>query len=181
MKNAAIKLFGTLIILSLLQSCGYHNPYLKNVEQGKPVAVIYMTNWDNRTNELGLENLIFRKTADWLEQSRHLRLTGDKNQADYILTGTILSVDYPATAYSATDVASTLKAIVRSSYQLTQLSSGNTVWKVDESTRQTDYPAGTNAVRSQSNKRDALTTIADELGEQIYLRITTTLTGDRGK
>ena len=181
MKKTAASLILTFIILLPLQGCGYHNPYRQKIEVGEPAAVVYMKVWDNRTNELGLDNLIYRKTADWLQQSRHLRITRDSGQADYILTGTILSVNYPATAYSATDVASTLKAEVRASYQLTGRAAGKTVWRVEETLRQADYPAGNDAVRSQSNKKEALETIADELGEQIYLRITATLTGNRGK
>lgn len=180
MKITAKLSIWVFLALLVLQGCGYHNPYLKNVEQDKAVAV-YMTVWLNQTNELGLESLIFQKTADWLQQSQHLRLTKNKEQADYLLTGTILSVDYPATAFSVTDVATTLKAKVRTSYHLSDRVTGKTIWQVNNTLRQTDYPAGNNAVRSQGNKEIALTTIAEELGEQIYLRITTTLTSESGK
>lgn len=179
MKNAAKSLTLIIFTLFVMQGCGYHNPYLQKVNLGKPV-IVYMTVWDNRTNELGLESLIFQKTADWLQQSRHLQLTRDKNQADYLLTGTILSVDYPATAFSVTDVATTLRAKVKTTYQLTDRASGKKIWQVSETLRQTDYAAGSDAVRSQSNKRGALTTIANELGEQVYLRITTTLISRSG-
>jgi hypothetical protein len=179
--SAKSRIWAFSALLVILSGCGYHNPYLKNVEQGIPAAVIYMPSWDNRTNELGLENLILRETADWLQQSRHLRIARDREQADYILTGTILSVDYPATAFSAADVAGTLKAKVKTSYRLTDRATGKTIWQVDETLRQADYPVGGDAVRSQSNKENALAKIAYELGERIYLRITATLTGSRGK
>ncbi len=165
----------------VMQGCGYHNPYLKNTNSVKAAAVIYMTVWTNQTNELGLESLIFQKTADWLQQSRHLRITRDKDQADYLLTGSILAVDYPATAFSVTDVATILKARVRTSYSLTDRATGKKIWQVNDTLRQTDYEAGSDAVRSQSSKRGALATIADELGEQIYLKITATITSGSGK
>jgi hypothetical protein len=181
MKTAAKSLIPALFALLAIQGCGYHNPYLKNVGQDKAAAVVYMTVWTNQTNELGFESLIFQESADWLQQSRHLRLTRDKDQADYLLTGTILSVDYPATAFSVSDVATTLQARVKTTYKLTDRATGKTIWQVSETLRQTDYVAGTDAVRSQSNKRGALATIAEELGEQIYLRITATLTSGAGK
>ncbi|MCK4839460.1 MAG: hypothetical protein KAS94_11710 [Desulfobulbaceae bacterium] len=176
MKAAAKSLILVLFALLVICGCGYHNPYAKNVGQDKPAAVIYMTVWTNQTNELGLESLIFQKTADWLQQSRHLRITRDKDQADYLLTGLILSVDYPATAFSVTDVATTLKAKVKTSYRLSDRATGKTIWHINDTLRQTDYGAGSDAVRSQTSKRSALTTIADELAEQIYLRITATIT-----
>ena len=181
MKTAAKPLILALFALLVMQGCGYHNPYLKKVGQDKSAAVVYMTVWTNQTNELGLESLIFQKTADWLQQSRHLQLTRDKDQADYLLTGSILSVDYPATAFSVTDVAITLQARVKTTYKLSDRATDKTIWQVSETLRQTAYGAGSDAVRSQSNKRTALITIADELGEQIYLRITATLTGESGK
>jgi hypothetical protein len=175
-KRTAAAIFLAFFAQLVLQGCGYHNPYLENIARDQPTAVIYMTVWTNQTNELGLEGLIFRKTADWLQQSRHLRLSKDQGQADYLLTGAILAVDYPAVAYSVTDVATTLKASIKTAYELTDRVTGKTIWRVTETIRETNYPAGANAVRSQSNKKTALTTIAEELGEQIYLRITTTLT-----
>jgi hypothetical protein len=180
-KTAAHRLISVFFTLLVLQGCGYHNPYAKNLEQDKSVTVVYMTVWTNRTNELGLESLIFQKTADWLQQSPFLRITRDREQADYLLTGTILSVDYPAAAFSVFDVATTLKAKVKSTYQLTDRITGKKIWQVSDTLRSADYAAGSDTVRSQSNKRAALTIIADELAEQIYLRTTTTLTSRAGK
>jgi hypothetical protein len=135
-----------------------------------------MAVWANQTNELGFENLIFQKTIDWLQQSRHLRITDDKAQADYVLAGTVVSVDFPATSFSTYDVASTLQASARTTYKLTDQTTGKTIWQYD-TLRETSYSAGSDAVQSQSNKKGALTTIAGELGEQIYLNITDTLAG----
>lgn len=181
MKTTAKSLILVLWLSLVLPGCGYHNPYLRNVAADTPVAIVYMTVWDNRTNELGLESLIFRNTADWLQQSRHLRITGNKDQAAYLLDGKILLVDYPATAFAVTDVATTLQASVKVSYRLTDRATGRTIWDAGETTRTAGYAAGPDAVRSQSNKKIALTTIASELAEQIYLRITATLTDDTGQ
>jgi len=74
-----------------------------------------------------------------------------------------------------------LKAKVKTSYRLTDRATGKTIWQVNDTLRQTDYGAGADAVRSQTSKRGALATIANELGEQIYLRITATLTSGAGK
>lgn len=160
----------------LIQACGYHNPHVKAPDLDINPSRIYLPFWSNNTSEMGLESLIMQKTADWLQQSRHLLITADQGRADYILTGTILSVDYPAVAFSTGDVAQTLKARVRTAYRLTDRPSGKNVWEVAEEVREANYPAGTDALRSQSNKKGALVAIADELGEQIYLLITATVT-----
>lgn len=178
MKTPPRPLIIVLFTLLTLAGCGYHNPYVTNLGQEQPVALIYLTTWDNRTNELGLEGLILQKTADWLQQSRHLRLAIDKEQADYLLSGKIMSVNYPATAFSVTDVATTLQAEVKVSYRLTEQATGKLTWDAGEVGRGTSYPAGNDAVRSQSNKKNALAIIANELAEQIYIMLTATLTSD---
>lgn len=181
MKTRAGALRLIVAALLLLAGCGYHNPYSKRVAPATPVATVCLEVWENRTNELGLESLLFQKTADWLQQSRHIAITANKEEADYLLSGEILMVDYPATAFSVFDVATTLQARVKVSYRLTDRARGLTIWETGETLRESSYPAGADAVRRQSNKKTALTSIANEVAEQVYLRVTTTLLSDRGQ
>jgi len=171
-------------LLLFIQGCGYHSPYARPGKEQLPTADVYLSVWANKTNELGLENQIYQKIVDWIQQSRHLKITTDKERADYLLEGTVESVNYPATAFSTTDVAATLKASVRTSYHLLKHSTGSKVWEVKGEIREQSYDAGTDvlisqtgteAVRSQSNKKAALTVIADEIAELVYLKITDTL------
>ena len=121
-----IWLFSALLIL---QACGYHNPYTGSRDQEQADVTVYMSVWDNRTNEMALENLIFQKTADWLRQINSLRLTTDQDRADYLLSGTVLGVDYPASAFSTTSTATTLNARIRVEYRLIERASSKTLWR----------------------------------------------------
>ena len=132
MKRIVINSYLLVVLLFLLQGCGYQTPYARSINEQLPATNIHLNIWANQTNELGLENLIYQKTADWLQQSRQLKITDDKEQADYLLTGTVLSVDYPATAFTITDTAATLKATVRTTYQLLKKSSGAVKSLVDK-------------------------------------------------
>lgn len=181
MKRIVINSYLLVVLLSLLQGCGYQTPYARSIKEQIPPTNIHLTIWANQTNELGIENLIYQRIADWLQQSRQINLTDDKEQADYLLTGTVLSVNYPATAFTVTDTAATLKATVRTSYQLLKKSSGSKVWEVKASVREQYYDAGADSLRSQSNKKTALTIIADEVAEQIYLRTIDTIIAENKK
>jgi hypothetical protein len=172
-----IWLFSALLIM---QACGYHNPYTGSRYQEQADVAVYISVWDNRTNEMGLENLIFQKTADWLRQINFLRITTDQARADYLLSGTVLEVDYPASAFSATSTATTLNARIQVEYRLIERTSGKTLWQTTETIRSSGYPVGADAIRTQSNKNPALETIATEVGEKIYLRLTDTLTTTNG-
>jgi hypothetical protein len=172
-----IWLFSALLIM---QACGYHNPYTGSRYQEQADVAVYISVWDNRTNEMALENLIFQKTADWLRQINSLRITTDPDRADYLLSGTVLGVDYPASAFSTTSTATTLNARIRVEYRLIERGSSKTLWQTTETVRGSGYPVGADALRSQSNKNIALETIATEIGENIYLRLTDTLTTTNG-
>ena len=172
------------VSLLFLQGCGYHNPYTWNLDNSRPTRSIYVSVWENRTNEMGLENLLFQKTADQLRQIRFLKITPDEGQADYILSGKVLGVDYPASSFDASDTAVRLNARVRVGYQLANRASGKTIWQETETIRGESYPVlaiptdpeySTAALRSQSNKMIALEGIAAEVAEHIYLRVTDTL------
>ena len=180
MKLRTISLIWLFVSLLMLQGCGYHNPYTRNTDQNQPLTTVYVSVWDNLTNEMGLENLIFQKTADHLRQIRYLGITSEAVQADYILSGMVLGVDYPAASFDTTDTATTLTARIKVDYRLTERVSDKTIWQTTEIIRGDSYPVGADALRTQSNKKTVLETIANEIGEHIYLRITDTLTTPNG-
>ena len=73
---------GALLLLALLVgSCGYYNPHVYS----GPARVVYMPNWQNRTNKLGLDNRIYLSMARWFQKSEALDLTKEKGRADLIL------------------------------------------------------------------------------------------------
>ena len=162
-----------LVVLLLLAGCGYHHPASRPAEVG--AISIHAATWENRTNEIALEGFLLQKTADWLQQSRLFRLEVDPNRADYLLSGTIMSVNNPATAYNSGDRATTLKAWMKVSYHLTARATGKPLWEVNDTVRERSFLAGEDAVRNRSNKEEALAVIADELAEQIYLKLLTSL------
>lgn len=162
-----------LLGLLLLGGCGYHHPASR--ADGNGAVPIHAGTWENRTNEIALEGLLLQKTADWLQQSRTYRLEADPARADYRLAGTIEAVNNPATAFNSGDRATTLKAWVKVTYRLIDQRTGATLWEVSDTVRDRNYQAGEDAVSSRSGKEEALAVIAEELAEQIYLKIVASL------
>lgn len=163
----------TIIGLLLLAGCGYHHPASRPAQVG--AIAIHATTWENRTNEIALEGLLLQKTADWIQQSRLFRLEIDPARADYIFSGTIMAVNNPATAFNSGDRATSLKAWVKVSYRLIEQSTGKTLWEINDTTRSRNFLTGDDAVRNRSNQEEALAIVADELTEQIYLKLLSSL------
>lgn len=164
-----------IFVTLLLGGCGYHHP--ASHPAGGGTLTIHAGTWENRTNEIALEGLLLQKTADWLQQSRAFRLEGDPARADYLLSGTIEAVNNPATAFDSGDRATTLKTWAKVTYRLIERSTGKTLWEITDAVRERNYQAGDDAVRNRSNKEEAMAVIAEELAEQIYLKVVSTLNG----
>lgn len=162
-----------MIGLLLLAGCGYHHPASRPLNA--EAIAIHATTWENRTNLLALEGQLLQKTADWLQQSRQLRLESDPGRAAYVLSGTIEAVNFPAMAFNSNDRATTLKAWVRVTYRLTEQTTGKTLWEINDTVRERNFLAGDDAIHNRSNQEEALAVIADEIAEQIYLKVLTTV------
>ena len=165
--------FLTLAILTVplcFAGCGYHPPQTFHDDTPQKNISLYMELWENRTNEIGLESQISLALTDWLIQSNHFRLTSGADTATYTLKGAVLSVDYPGDSYDAFNRATALKARVTTSFRLTATESGNVVWQQENLVKESTYPVGSTAVMTQSNKKKALKSIADEIAENIYIR-----------
>ncbi|NTV12573.1 MAG: hypothetical protein HGA96_01350 [Desulfobulbaceae bacterium] len=162
-----------IVWLLFLTACGYHHPAVRPVASG--AIAIHTTTWENRTNEIALEGVLLQKTADWLQQSRLFRIEADPNLADYLLSGTIEAVNFPVAAFNSSDRATILKAWVKVTYRVQEQATGKVLWEISDMVRERNFLAGTDAVRNRTNREEALTVIADELAEQIYLKLITSL------
>ncbi|MFC1524669.1 LPS assembly lipoprotein LptE [Thermodesulfobacteriota bacterium] len=159
-----------LVVCLLLHGCGYRNPYLSSDDdRGDPVR-LHLMYWKNQTNELGLESLIHQKLTTWVIQSKQIKLVASPEEAEMLLQGTILAIEYPGNTFDDIDKARTLKAIMEFSYVLKDAESKKTLLS-KRARRETAYAVGKDALFSQSNKKLALQKVADDLSEDIYLRL----------
>lgn len=150
-------------------SCGYYNPnMLPQDEQGPPIN-LYVPIWANNTNELGLESDVHNAISDWLIQSKRITLTNQKD-AEYILNGTILSVNYPGLSYNTTDQATALKVVLTVRYAVKEKLSDKIIWERSGHVLEETYSIGSSASQTDTNKKAALDTLTDDLAEQIYIR-----------
>jgi len=162
-----------ILMVLVLTGCGYHHPAIRQKDTGD--LAIFAGSWENRTNELSLEGMLMQKTADWLQQSPKLRLEADPKQADYLLSGTIETVNYPATAFDSSDRATTQRAWAKVTYRLRERATGRLLWEINDAVRERNFQTGKDALLQRSNKEEALAVIADELAEMIYLNVLTSL------
>lgn len=162
MKRSRAFLVLMFLSLFILVGCGYYFPH---VYEG-PERVIYMPNWENRTNKLGLDNRIYQSLSRWFQKSDVVNLTKERVGADYILAGEIVAIDLPSVSWDGVTRASgiNVKIIVR--YVLKDLKTGEIVWEVPGKLYTADY---TEKRVSASGDEIALREIVDDISEEIYV------------
>ncbi len=150
------------LLLLVLGGCGYYFP---SVYDG-PTRTIYMPEWKNRTSKLGIDIKLYKSLSRWFQQSEAVILTKNKDKADLILAGEIVSIDLPSVAWGGDTITTDVKIKLGVRYILKDLHTGKVLWEVPNEIWTEDYPART---LSSSAENNALETIIDDLSERIYL------------
>lgn len=155
-----------IIALCIVASCGYRNP---NVYKG-PDKVIYITEWKNRTSELGLDSRIYRSLVKWFQKSGSITTVREKTGADLILAGEIVSLELPSLAYGANRITTEVKVRLRVRYVLKELSTNKILMEVPDEVWLDDYLVSSNSTANLDNEKKALDNIIEDLSQRIYQR-----------
>ncbi len=155
-----------LLIGLILGSCGYHNPYVYS----GPDRDLYITTWQNRTNELLLDAKIYQSLVRWYQKSGSIRVTKEKEGAHLILAGEIVSIDLPSLSYGVANSATEVKVLLTVRYILKDIETGKILLEVGQETWTEQYKVGASSSESSDNEKEALGTIIDDLSESIYIK-----------
>ena len=155
----------TLWIVSLLAGCGYYFPHIYD---GPPQAV-YMPTWKNRTSKLGLDAKIYQNISRWFQKSKTISLTKERDGADLILAGEIVSIDLPSISWGedARSKEGRVRLTVR--YILKDLQRDEILWEVPNQVWSEEFSTTGGATNKADSEEDALAQIVDDLSEKIYL------------
>lgn len=155
-----------LISVVILSGCGYRNP---NVYNG-PHKSIYLTEWKNRTSELGLDSKIYRTLTRWFQKSGNISTVREKEGADLILAGEIISIELPSLSYGNNRVASEVRVRLKLRYVLKEIASNKIIIEAPSETWTEEYIVSSNSATNRDNEDTALETIIEDLSQKIYQR-----------
>ena len=166
MKILPLKTLSLLFVLFVVTGCGYHNPNMLPAEQQGRVLKLFVPIWPNPTNEIRLASDIRNALQDWLGQNKQFILVDNSGEADYVLNGKINAVSYTGRAYNANNQAQALIASLNIDYTVTDTRTGKTAWEAKGFGLTETY-----SLQNDAHKKQALDTIVDNLAEQIYIRL----------
>ncbi len=166
MKHIFRSLVIFLAIALLVSACGYRNPYVYS----GPDRTIYATTWKNRTNVLLLDSKIYQSLIKWYQKSGSLIISKDKENADFILAGEIISIDLPSLTYGGANTTSEVNIRLRVRYIMKDLRNGTVLIEQPSEVWTEAYKVGPNSTVTKDNENEALAVIIDELSQKIYQR-----------
>lgn len=164
--------FNSSLVLALLftallvTACGYHNP---NIYSG-PGKTIYLTEWKNRTSELGLNSELYRSLTRWFQKSGSITTMQEKEGADLILAGEIISLELPSLSYGEKSRTTEVKVRLKVRYILKEIASKKILLETPGELWTEEYLVTTSNTANRDNERKALEKIIDDLSKKIYQR-----------
>jgi len=164
----------------LCVGCGYSNPYVTPPpgaaeESTGGMISIHLAMWENNTNLFGYEAYINKALVHWLKKTKRFTLSPDSRNADYTLSGTIVSADFPGLSYGTFDRAIEVRAHIKFTYTLHDTKKDSVRLQRKRFSKRESFMVGTNATETDNNKRQAQHAIADDLAEEIYIQLTHSL------
>lgn len=154
------------LTLLLLAACGYRNPFVYN----GPDQTIYITDWQNRTNELGINTRLYQSLVRWFQKSGSLHISAERQGADLILAGEIKSIYFPSRSYGSNNVAVDGRMHLTVRYILKDLQSGAVLLEVPSQTFSQSYLISTDSAVTSDNEDTALNAALEELSQKVYQR-----------
>ncbi len=158
------RLFPLIVIACIVAACGYRNP---NIYNG-PHKSIYITEWKNRTSELGLDSRLYRSLTKWFQKSGSISTVRQKEGADLILAGEVVSLELPSLSYGANNITSEVKVRLRVRYIVKDIASNKILLEVSDQTWEESYISSTNSSVNMDNETKALNKIIEDMSQKIY-------------
>lgn len=155
-----------ILYTAISLSCGYHlarpaNPLLENINT---IAIPY---FKNKTFEPEAETIFTDAFVNEFIESKRLQVV-NREDADVILYGTVREFYEDTIAYNRDDKALEYRVRVTLDVFLEERQSGDVLWKRKNFRHAEEFPVGENIVFSETARRAALQTLAEDLAERVH-------------
>ncbi len=158
------RLLPLIVTICIVTACGYRNP---NIYNG-PHKNIYITEWKNRTSELGLDSKLYRSLTKWFQKSGSISTVRQKEGADLILAGEIVSLELPSLSYGAKNVTSEVKVRLRVRYIVKEIATNKILLEIPDQTWEESYLVSSTSSANLDSESRALDKIIEDMSQKIY-------------
>jgi outer membrane lipopolysaccharide assembly protein LptE/RlpB len=151
-------------VATFFYACGYKFVGSGSLPSG--IKRIHVAMLENHSADTGVENVLTNDLIYEFVRSGDA-VVSDRESADAVLTGKIVSISSGAIAHTTTDVSSQRRVTVRVDLQLID-SHGEVVWQRDGFSAEEAYEVAVNKLDTEQNRKDAIGILSKRLAEKIY-------------
>jgi outer membrane lipopolysaccharide assembly protein LptE/RlpB len=167
--KAISKAIGTLVVLAVVTSCGYHfkGTGLKAPEGVRTIAITML---ENRTSESGIETVFTGDLAYEFTRSKILRVV-DKNTADAVLSGKVASLIVDTISHTVSYASDERRAVITLDLSLKR-ADGRVIWSDGALSDKEAFSVDpSDKLATEKSRRTALEVISERVAEKIHNRI----------
>ena len=154
----------------LLSGCGYG--FVVGGQFPDDAERIFLTVFENRTSEVGVENLVTQQLANqFTTRGRQNALAGKAAQADAVMKGRIQSVRIFTVARRTETVSSERRVVIRVSAHL-ESPDGRLLWRAEDVSGTATFQVADGGGTIDPGARRALNEAAQRVAEELFNRLT---------
>jgi len=160
-----------LILLSYLlglAACGYH--FSGGGELPGGIRTVNIGIFENRTGETGIGTLLTNHLVNQFTRFDSVEIV-EKDKAEAILTGTIKGTRIRTIAHESPNQPEERRITLYIDVELTS-PDGRRLWSANDITASDFYDISAEKIRSERNKKSAITELSERVAERIYYRLT---------
>lgn len=162
-----IKLFFICCLGLAIVACGYSfSPQGDYID--KRIRNIYVEQFKNNTAQAELENYVRLAFIDQFIQTRRFKIVDDKEQADAVIKGSVLSLSTNPLSYRSSTIAAEERATMTLEVTFREKESGKDIWKSESISGTVDYTIDSNINLLPATRKNAFIKLANDTAEKTF-------------
>ncbi len=165
--RSLIRIFTPVFVLSWIIGCGYaFAPQGEHID--KNIRQVYVEPFGNQTAQADLENMMRSAFIDEFIQSSRFKVTHDADQADAVLSGTILNLHTTTLSYRKNILAAEERATIVLQASFIEKATGKTIWSSRQIRGTIDYELEDDINALPGTRRIAYEKLAADTAESAF-------------
>jgi outer membrane lipopolysaccharide assembly protein LptE/RlpB len=167
--KSIIVLLSIITIFSTTLGCGYHIMG-RGGEFPEGITSLAIVPLENSTKEVNLGAIFVSALRREFIYRREVEIVTE-NKADASLQGTITSITTHSISYDREARATEYRVTIRLNLLMVRRGNGEILWQGNGIKGSAEYLASTDVIVEEGRKNTAIRKIADDLAEEIYIKI----------
>ena len=161
-------IYGVLLFSCL--SCGYHfSPGGENIDTD--IRKVFIGSFSNSTGEANVENYIRNAFFSRFRKGARFTPVADKDQADAVLTGEIISITTSHLSYSSTDMAKEDRVSMKLKVVFKRTDNDEVIWINKGLSGREAYTVAIDTDITANNKKIAIRELSVDMADKAYRNI----------